>query len=57
MDNILICWNSWMFYMLLIDVRKLPEYDLGKIETCTSFEGLCVKICTVLTYSAFVGII
>jgi hypothetical protein len=41
-DKILMYLNWCMFDMRLIGVRKLPEDDIGKIETCTSFEGLCV---------------
>jgi hypothetical protein len=43
MDNILIYLNSCMFNMRLIYVRKLPKNDLGKIETCRSFKGLCME--------------
>lgn len=44
-----------MFYVCLTDVKKLSKNDLRKTETCTSFDGLYVKIYIVLTYSAFVG--
>ena len=30
--------------MRFIGVKKLHEDDLGKIETCRGFDGLCVKI-------------
>ena len=33
---------SSMFYICLTDVKKLPEDDLGKNETCRIFDGFCV---------------
>ena len=36
--------NLSMFHMCLIDVKKAHDDDLGKIETCRSFVGFCVKI-------------
>ena len=36
--------NISMFYMCLIDVKKVHDDDLGKIETRRSFGGFCVKI-------------
>jgi len=44
-----------MFCICFIDVQKLPEDDLRKNKT-QSFNGLYVKICIILTHSAFVGI-
>jgi hypothetical protein len=43
-------------YVGLIDVKKLPEDDLWKIEIYRSFDGLYVKKYIILTYSAFVGV-
>ena len=48
--------HSSMFYICLTDVKKLPEDDLGKIDTCQRFDGFYVKIYIIVTYSAFVGI-
>jgi hypothetical protein len=45
-----------MFYICLIDVKKVPEDDLRNIATCRSFDGLYVKMHIILTYRAFVGI-
>ena len=36
--------HSSMFYICLTDVKKLPEDDLGKIDTCQRFDGFYVKI-------------
>jgi hypothetical protein len=36
--------------------KELPEDDLCKIETCRRFNGFYVKIYSIVTYSAFVGI-
>jgi len=33
--------NPPMPYICLIDVNKVPEDDLSKIETCRSFDGFC----------------
>jgi hypothetical protein len=44
-----------MFCICFIDVQKLPEDNLRKNET-RSFDELYVKICIILTHSAFVGI-
>jgi len=35
---------------------KLPEDDLGKIETCRKIDEFYVKLYIIVTYSAFVGI-
>jgi len=51
--------NYWPTFHCLTDggEKKIPEDDLRKIKTCKSFDGLCVKLYTISTYSAFVGII
>ena len=48
--------NPLMLYICLIYVNKVPEDDLRKIETCRNFDGFCVKIYIILTYSEFFGI-
>jgi hypothetical protein len=45
MDKNLYLFNNLsMFYACLIDVKKVHDDDIGKIRTCRSFVGLCVKI-------------
>jgi hypothetical protein len=45
-----------MIYICLIDVKRVPEDDLRKIETCRSFDRFCGKVYMILTYGAYVGI-
>jgi hypothetical protein len=45
-----------MFYVYLSHVNIPPEDNLGKIETCWSFDGLCVKIYIIVTFIAFVAV-
>jgi len=45
----------YMFCLCLIYVKKLPEDDLKKSETCGSFDGLYVKIYIIFTCSVSVG--
>lgn len=33
--------NPSMLYICLIDVKRVPEDDLRKIETCRNFDGFC----------------
>ena len=35
---------------------KMPEDDLGEIDTCRNFDGFCAKIYIVSAYSAFICI-
>jgi len=37
-------------------MEKTPEDDLWKIEIYRNFDGLYVKKCIILTYSASVGV-
>jgi hypothetical protein len=48
--------NTPLLFICLIEVNKVPEDDLRKIETCRSFDGFCGKIYIILTSSAFVSI-
>lgn len=36
--------------------KRLPEDDLGKVETSRNFDVFYAKICIILTYGAFVDI-
>jgi hypothetical protein len=37
-------------------MQKLPEDDLGEINTCRRFDGFYAKIYIVSAYSAVIGI-
>jgi hypothetical protein len=41
---------------MVIDIKKLPEYDQEKIDTLRNLEGCYAKIYTISAYSATVGI-